>query len=185
SPPRHQEGPRPRHAVLVLGKEPERVPRMIRVPGAVPRDQRGLATDAGPRLGDGLERSSHAEFGDRLLVAEMRRRVHDAEAVGHADDDAARTEERLATPESQRKAHAGERDERVVRRAIEEGRRQPDDDDVSGWCGPHETPVGLGPGGGADAIGGSGEDVDDATAIGHRLHVEDGPRPGLYVEAMT
>src|SRR5262245_63099649 len=68
----------------------------------------------------------------------MRRRVHDAEAVGHADDDAAGTEERLATPESQRKAHASERDERVVRRAIEEGRRQADDDDVSGWCGPQD-----------------------------------------------
>src|SRR5262249_4610333 len=112
------------------------------------------------------------------LVAEMRRRVHDAEAVGHADDDAARTEERLATPESQRKAHAGERNERVVLRAIEERRRQADDDDVGGWPGAHETPVGLGPGGGADAVSGSGEDVDDATAIGHRLHVEDGPRPG-------
>src|SRR3989442_1713993 len=51
---------------------------MIRAPGAVPRHQRGLATDAGPRLGDGLERSSHTEFGDRFLVTGMRRRVGDA-----------------------------------------------------------------------------------------------------------
>src|SRR3989442_15974932 len=124
--------------------------RMIRAPGAVPRHQRGIATDAGPRLGDSLERSSHTEFGDRLLVTGMRRGVHDAEAVGHADDDAAWTEERLTTPESQRKAHAGERDERVVRRAVEERWRQADDDDVGGGCGPPPTPGGLGPGGGAE-----------------------------------
>src|SRR5262249_13308505 len=107
--------------------------------------------------------------------AGVRGPVPDAVAVGHADYDPTRTQERLLAPESQRKAHAGERDERVVRRAIEERGRQAHDDDVSGGRRPHEASVGLRPSDSADTVGASREDVDDAASIGHGLHVEDGP----------